>query len=82
MRDAYRLFPKLDGLECVWCGAQAQSRDHVLPWALGGLAVEGNIVPACKSCNSGKGAKTVDQWAIYLGIWLPTSHVDILQERL
>ncbi len=72
MREAYRLLPRLDGLQCVYCGAPAESRDHVIPWALGGLAVEGNIVPACKSCNSSKGPRTPDQWAIQNGIWLPS----------
>jgi len=36
--------------------------DHVVPLSNGGRHIAGNIVPACKSCNSSKGNSDVLQW--------------------
>jgi len=43
---------------CVYCGKQHErlSMDHVVPISRGGKHVIGNVVPACRSCNSKKGA--------------------------
>lgn len=38
---------------CSWCGApNADTLDHFIPLSEGGATVPGNLVPACKSCNS------------------------------
>ena len=47
---------------CVYCGVEFNcenlpTRDHVIPISKGGNNVKENIVPACQSCNSRKGAK-------------------------
>lgn len=47
---------------CAYCGDPAQSLDHVLPKACGGLTVPSNLVPACLSCNRRKGHSEVFSW--------------------
>lgn len=42
------------GLCAYGCGGKATTFDHVIPVASGGLTEPGNIVPACRSCNSKK----------------------------
>ena len=51
-----------DGWACRYCGAsQALSLDHVIPPRLGGNHEPGNLVTACRSCNSRKGSRTPAQ---------------------
>jgi 5-methylcytosine-specific restriction endonuclease McrA len=47
------------GHKCVYCGHSdvKLTMDHVIPISKGGLHTKDNIVPACRSCNSKKGAK-------------------------
>lgn len=47
---------------CAYCGDLAQSLDHVLPKARGGLTVPRNLVPACLPCNAAKGHREVFSW--------------------
>jgi len=43
---------------CFYCQkANAGAVDHVIPIMRGGKDTEGNVVPACSSCNSQKGFK-------------------------
>lgn len=52
-----------DNHECVYCGSRERlSIDHVVPLTKGGTNDFSNLVTACISCNSSKGAKTVDEW--------------------
>lgn len=43
---------------CHYCGAavgaKALTMDHVVPIIRGGLSTKGNVVPACKACNTAK----------------------------
>lgn len=43
---------------CHYCGKkfppQQLTMDHIVPIARGGTSSKGNVVPSCKSCNSGK----------------------------
>lgn len=52
----------LHGGQCLCCGTTAKplTRDHVVPVEHGGSNNIDNIQPLCKSCNSTKGAKTID----------------------
>jgi HNH endonuclease len=47
---------------CVYCGAPAESIDHVRPLAAGGDETEDNLVPACGHCNKSKSAKLLIHW--------------------
>jgi 5-methylcytosine-specific restriction endonuclease McrA len=47
------------GWSCHYCGQDADTVDHVIPIVKGGdpMSIE-NMVPACKRCNSAKGARS------------------------
>ena len=49
---------------CAYCGASGVNLqlDHVFPRSRGGSDTPENLVPACKPCNTSKGAKTVQEW--------------------
>lgn len=47
---------------CVYCTAPATEVDHVRPLSRGGIEHAANLVPACKSCNSGKKDRLLDEW--------------------
>jgi 5-methylcytosine-specific restriction endonuclease McrA len=49
---------------CVYCGCTDKplTKDHIIPVIDGGKLVKGNVVPACKSCNSKKGTMSYDEF--------------------
>lgn len=47
---------------CVYCAKPATEVDHVRPLSRGGIEHLTNLVPACKSCNSSKKDRMLDQW--------------------
>ena len=49
---------------CAYCyGKDGQlTLDHIKPVDAGGISTIDNVVPACKSCNSSKGAKPLLRW--------------------
>lgn len=48
---------------CAYCGSVHDlTQDHIIPLNADGLNVSYNIVPACKSCNSSKGARSLINW--------------------
>ena len=51
------------GSACCYCDSPAEHLDHVQPISRGGADAAWNLVPACKSCNLSKGAKTLAEWA-------------------
>ena len=58
-----------DGV-CHYCRGRVGSRnltmDHVVPMARGGRSTRGNLVPACKDCNSKKKSMVPVEWQAYL----------------
>lgn len=51
---------------CFYCGLeQATTIDHVISIDYGGADSIGNIVQACKSCNSSKRELTIMEWRIW-----------------
>jgi hypothetical protein len=53
--------PRANVQECVYCGADSDTLDHVLAKTNGG-GNRGNVVPACRSCNSSKNDYDVREW--------------------
>lgn len=55
---------------CHYCGERFDpadlSMDHVVPIIRGGKSTRGNVVPACKGCNSKKKHLLPVEWAEYL----------------
>jgi 5-methylcytosine-specific restriction endonuclease McrA len=51
------------GWRCVYCGIGGpMTMDHATPLSRGGHHAAVNIVPACRSCNSAKGALTAEEF--------------------
>jgi 5-methylcytosine-specific restriction endonuclease McrA len=47
---------------CAYCESPADTWDHLSPVSQGGRTAPGNIVPACRSCNSSKSDKDLLRW--------------------
>ena len=47
---------------CIYCGAQAEHLDHVVPVSRGGAHSVGNLAPACADCNLSKRNRFVIEW--------------------
>ncbi len=54
---------------CEYCGretpAAALTMDHIVPIARGGRTTKGNVVPACKDCNTKKKQLLPMEWERY-----------------
>lgn len=50
------------GRACIYCGAPANTVDHVVPLVRGGTNFEGNLAPCCKACNSSKAGRLLIGW--------------------
>jgi 5-methylcytosine-specific restriction endonuclease McrA len=61
-RDWLRLVRRYRG--CAYCGAITINveLDHVVPLSKGGRHAIGNVLPACKSCNSRKNSRLLADW--------------------
>lgn len=51
-----------DGRDCQYCGDEANTVDHIVPVSRGGTNDLANLTPACKTCNSSKRDKLVEEW--------------------
>jgi len=60
---------------CHYChravGVRQLTLDHVVPLIRGGRSVRGNVVPACKDCNTAKKAMLPWEWEAYLRRFTP-----------
>lgn len=55
------------GWKCVYCGSEYDlTIDHKVPRSRGGGNEIENLTCACRSCNSSKGAKTVEEFMAYI----------------
>src|SRR3954452_5055100 len=55
-----------DGRRCAYCGRRADTIDHVIPRSRGGTHGWDNCVAACRSCNSRKADRLIEElgWAL------------------
>jgi 5-methylcytosine-specific restriction endonuclease McrA len=55
---------------CYYCRRQvghgALTMDHIVPLGRGGTSIRGNVVPACKECNTRKQSLLPIEWQQYL----------------
>jgi 5-methylcytosine-specific restriction endonuclease McrA len=55
---------------CGYCGQSyppnGLTMDHIVPIARGGRSTKGNVIPACKSCNTKKKQMLPMEWDQYL----------------
>jgi 5-methylcytosine-specific restriction protein A len=55
---------------CYYCrrqvGHAALTMDHIVPLGRGGASIRGNVVPACKACNTRKRSMLPIEWREYL----------------
>ncbi|NLV54235.1 MAG: HNH endonuclease [Acidimicrobiales bacterium] len=56
-----------DGFSCQYCGARAETIDHVVPRSRGGGHTWDNLVAACRPCNVRKGARLIREAGMRLG---------------
>lgn len=62
--DLRRLLDRY-GNACAYCGSGHDlTLDHVVPVSRGGRHAIGNLVPACRSCNSSKGPKLLVEFRV------------------
>lgn len=55
-----------DGYSCQYCGARAETIDHVVPRSRGGEHSWGNLVAACRPCNLRKGSRSLHECGLRL----------------
>ena len=56
-----RVFEYFD-YECAYCGAEADSIDHIIPRHKKGDNSPNNLVAACLPCNQSKDTKAIELW--------------------
>lgn len=57
-----------DRRSCAYCGKRADTIDHVVPRSRGGTHCWENCVAACRSCNSRKADRLVEELGWKLGV--------------
>ncbi len=70
MRDSQWWKRKRSSGICYYCSRKFRpaelTMDHLIPIVRGGKSMQGNIVPACKECNSKKKYLLPAEWEEYL----------------
>ncbi len=60
-REEWRAILERHDHKCAYCGSPNDiTMDHVIPISRGGRHVAENLVPACRPCNSRKGARCLE----------------------
>lgn len=57
------------GGKCAYCGeipSDDLGVDHIIPRSKGGSNAEENLLPCCRTCNSIKGTKLLDEFILYM----------------
>ena len=70
LRKSHWWQKKIQKGRCYYCDRQVEkdtlTMDHVVPLSRGGKSNKGNIVQACKECNSRKKYMLPIEWGEYL----------------
>lgn len=69
-----------DDYTCVYCGEYADTIDHIVPKAQGGLTISKNCVAACKKCNGKKADRTPEEAGMPF-LYQPKTVTEILFDR-
>ena len=64
---------------CAYCGASADTLDHIKPRHKGGATIVSNLVPACKNCNRCKGSEQWQEWFKLQSFWSATLEKEVQQ---
>jgi 5-methylcytosine-specific restriction endonuclease McrA len=61
----------VSGGRCFYCGEHVadyhlRGLDHLIPQSRGGSHDASNLIPCCRSCNSGKKTKTLEEYRAWL----------------
>ena len=64
-----------DGFACCYCGSTVEegtklTLDHIIPHSLGGDNKETNLVTCCHKCNSSRGNRPVEDFALATAVYL------------
>src|SRR3990167_5056259 len=64
-----------DGLACVWCGIAVEdgyglTLDHLTPHSRGGSNQATNLVTSCHRCNSSRGSRSINKFAVAVAEYL------------
>ena len=64
-----------DGLACAWCGEGIEdgvklTLDHLTPHSRQGSNDQTNLVTACHRCNSSRGSRSVQKFAVAVAEYL------------
>ena len=80
-----RMVRKAQGNRCFYCGGDmgdSPSLEHLTPVSRGGDNQRWNLVYACKSCNSRKHDKTLEEYAVKIGSFFLIDKYDVLIARI
>jgi hypothetical protein len=57
------------------------TKDHQTPTSRGGGSDESNLVDACRTCNSRKGIKTLDEYRVFVYVRTPhgAAHMRVME---
>lgn len=58
-----------DNDSCQYCGARAETMDHLVPRSRGGLHTWDNVVAACRRCNANKRDRLPSETGMLLRRW-------------
>jgi hypothetical protein len=86
------VWAKTEG-RCYYCGLVLEHKttfciDHIIPQIAGSGDGIDNVVPACRSCNSTKGIKTIEEFRFHrrmqkfqerVGVWFTFTQVEYLK---